>query len=65
MPVAGAVVIGSWGDSFSGQCTTGADGTCQVASNPTFRSTSSMTYTVELLGTQAGDTYQPADNHDP
>ena len=66
LPVAGAVVTGTWsgGAAGSGTCTTGGDGTCVVVSSSLRKKDSVATFTVTSVAVN-GLAYAAAENHDP
>jgi hypothetical protein len=65
LPVAGAVVTGTWsgGAAGSGTCTTGTDGTCVVVSSSVRKRDSVATFTVSGVAV-SGVAYSAAENHD-
>ena len=66
VPVASASVTGSWsaGASGSGGCTTDHTGRCSISTSNVNRNSPSVTFSVDGV-TRSGDTYAPAENHDP
>jgi thermitase len=64
-PVAGATVTGAWGGAMTGtgECTTGSDGKCVIASGSARKRESAASFTVS--GIANGLSYAAADNHDP
>jgi hypothetical protein len=66
VPVAGAVVTGSWsnGANGSGNCTTGATGQCTVSKLRNKNNVNSVTFTVTSVSA-SGYTYNSAANSDP
>jgi hypothetical protein len=61
---AGATVAGEWKDGSTAACTTATDGTCAVTQRVNGKKDSVTTFTV-LDVSRAGDSYDPAANHDP
>jgi hypothetical protein len=64
--VAGATVTGAWGGALTGPgtCTTGADGTCVIASGSVRKRDSAASFTISGIAA-SGLSYAAGDNHDP
>lgn len=65
-PVGGATVSGTWNvgsSSYSGSCTTGSSGTCQITRDKIGTKVTSVTFTVTGI-TSSGNLFAPASNHD-